>query len=1297
MRQFIICLQLAFLTISVSAQQDKQSISISTEEFFSSQSQFIDQKTEDFWYVMITFESMPGGAMLAAIENAGFELIEYKGNLTFYSKIPTNTSKKAFKKLGIVSVQFVRPIAKLSPAVQELDAPAWAKSNTDWSSLAVLSKSNIDSDLFLLQLTNANIETNRIKHVAGDLYNLNVRNKDLTKLSQLPFIQHIDYVQEEDQKLNYENRNTQRVNFLNSGAFGFASLNGDGVVIGVGDGGELGEHIDFSNRIINEADGTYSNYGQHGDHVSGIIGAAGNLNSKNRGVASECTIVSEKTSQIIYNTPTYFHKYNMTLANSSYGVSHSCTTGGSYNYSSQLLDNQIYSFPNLLHVFAAGNSGNETCDPYPQGYKTVLRYYQSAKNVLTVGNVNENRVIVSSSSKGPVMDGRIKPEICGVGNGVVSTGNNNNYFVSAGTSMSAPSVTGTLGLLYELFKNINGKNPKSSLIKAIACNTADDQGNPGPDYKYGFGTINARRAAMAIQNGQYVEDVINHEEQKTHTISVPADVKQLKVMLYYHDYPSAPYADKALVNNLDLQIQSAAGNISLPLILNPAAENVDDNAIEGVDDLNNIEQVVVDNPGTGLFTIKVLGTEIPFGNQAYTISYEFVKEEIILTYPVGNEGLEPESTTSIQWDAEQGNESPFEIQYSKDNGASWEVVATGIMPEKRFYNWSVPAESSDQSVLKIIKLNDNSSSQNEVTFSVMGLVQNVTATPICEGNVELTWDAHPLATTYEVLTLVDEKMQSIGVTNETSFTAPIIAESGEKAWYSVCPVGPNGGRSLPTNAVHVLPENGVVCPWANDLKINSNIEEKIIGRLHCSNSLSSNQQVAVEVKNIGNNAIGAIEFAIQKNNEVVNEVKNIQINSGETKNVVLDNLIDIATPGEYSLGISANVNGDVHQTNNNISNDIRFVQLPNPKVSFPIAEQFDFSESNTVIVNKYGFDANKKWDFVAGGNGMLKMDAEEQAILINTFDNTLPIEDQPQVIMTLNMEEFSTVTSDVDLSFKTKIFNVDEMLSLAVTNNQVSVRGSDTDPWVLLANIDLNEEWSTTSELELHTALENAGQDFSSSTQIKFDALDGGYYLDAVSLNQEFVGDLPLDLIQFTVSKQGDNTLVKWRTENEVNTNYFEIEVARGKDALSKGLFESIGKVQAIGSNSMANNYTFLDEELGKSGMRFYRLKQVDTDLSFTYSEIKEVTFIVTQYEVIVTPNPFDQELILDINSVENFKMEIILFDNSGREVYWTETEVERGNEQKRFLIEKPLVSGMYYLVLKNPSGSKSFSIVKNR
>ena len=99
------------------------------------------------------------------------------------------------------------------------------------------------------------------------------------------------------------------------------------------------------------------------------------------------------------------------------------------------------------------------------------------------------------------MDGRIKPEIMGSGYNINSTIPFNAYGGSTGSSMSCPAVTGSLALLYERYRQLHaGANPSAALIKAVACNSADDLGNPGPDYFYGFGMLNARKAVDASKH-----------------------------------------------------------------------------------------------------------------------------------------------------------------------------------------------------------------------------------------------------------------------------------------------------------------------------------------------------------------------------------------------------------------------------------------------------------------------------------------------------------------------------------------------------------------------------------------------------------------------------------------------------------------------------------------------------------------------------------------------------------------------------------------------------------------------------
>jgi len=124
------------------------------------------------------------------------------------------------------------------------------------------------------------------------------------------------------EQLLHEVRSLQQVNYVN--AANGKNLNGNGVTIGIGDGGELGNHIDFEGRIINYANGHYASFGDHGDHVAGIVAGAGTLNPRHRGMASEAELVIQKTSLITLYMEDYYNDHNMTLTNNSYGTSFNC-------------------------------------------------------------------------------------------------------------------------------------------------------------------------------------------------------------------------------------------------------------------------------------------------------------------------------------------------------------------------------------------------------------------------------------------------------------------------------------------------------------------------------------------------------------------------------------------------------------------------------------------------------------------------------------------------------------------------------------------------------------------------------------------------------------------------------------------------------------------------------------------------------------------------------------------------------------------------------------------------------------
>ena len=171
-----------------------------------------------------------------------------------------------------------------------------------------------------------------------------------------------------------------------------------------------------------------------------------------------------------------------------------------------------------------------------------------------------------------------------------------------GTSMACPAVTGTLALIQQRYKQTHSNMPmNAALLKALAMNTADDYGNAGPDYVFGFGQLNARRAVESMDMGHYFNGTSSNGGTTSHTITVPAGVKQLRVMLYWADVAGAVSSSPALVNNLNLDVNGVN-----PWKLNPA--NPSALSTRNIDNLNNVEQVTIDNPTPGTYNANVFGS-----------------------------------------------------------------------------------------------------------------------------------------------------------------------------------------------------------------------------------------------------------------------------------------------------------------------------------------------------------------------------------------------------------------------------------------------------------------------------------------------------------------------------------------------------------------------------------------------------------------------------------------------------------------------------------------------------------------
>jgi hypothetical protein len=264
----------------------------------------------------------------------------------------------------------------------------------------------------------------------------------------------------------------------------------------------------------------------------------------------------------------------------------------------------------------------------------------NAKNILTVGSVgalpngpvNRTDVAISYfSSWGPTDDGRVKPDIVGDGENVLSVGvqSPDSYLTLSGTSMAAPNVTGSLYLLQEYYSQKNNGNfMRAATLKGLACHTAFDAGNVGPDYIYGWGLLDMRKAAQAItDNG--TKSIINEStlaqgQTKTFDITASGD-GPLIVSISWTDPEGTPTAGTTindrtpkLVNDLDVRLSDGSTSFT-PWVLTP--DNPSAPATNGDNIRDNIEQVYIANAVPGkkyTVTISHKGA-LQSGSQAYSV------------------------------------------------------------------------------------------------------------------------------------------------------------------------------------------------------------------------------------------------------------------------------------------------------------------------------------------------------------------------------------------------------------------------------------------------------------------------------------------------------------------------------------------------------------------------------------------------------------------------------------------------------------------------------------------------------
>lgn len=350
----------------------------------------------------------------------------------------------------------------------------------------------------------------------------------------------------------------------------------------------------------------------HPTHVIGTIMGDGTGNSAARGYAPKVCVASYDWNSMESERRVARHTWRHVADNHSYGNAGGGT--GGYDSSAQASDIDIRDI--LLNMCkSAGNdgSGDNTCTD-----DTCM------KNAFVIGSTGDSGTISGFSSRGPSDDGRLLPHYCANGEELLSHGSGSDTsFVQSGwsgTSMSSPSACGSLVLLAQLFKRENSNRYFSpDVARAVVALTAEDRGNTGPDYRYGFGIVDCKRAAdliladKATSGRHIVHGTIRQGETVDFPVTVTSSATPLRVVLSWLDIYASTGAGTKLINDLDLELIHPNGTtINYPWRgLTATGSQTHVWTRTDANRRDNIELATVDTPATGNWTVRVRGFNIP--------------------------------------------------------------------------------------------------------------------------------------------------------------------------------------------------------------------------------------------------------------------------------------------------------------------------------------------------------------------------------------------------------------------------------------------------------------------------------------------------------------------------------------------------------------------------------------------------------------------------------------------------------------------------------------------------------------
>ena len=200
--------------------------------------------------------------------------------------------------------------------------------------------------------------------------------------------------------------------------------------------------------------------------------------------------------------------------------------------------------------------------------------------------------------------------------------------------------------------------------------------------------------------------------------------------------------------------------------------------------------------------------------------------------------------------------------------------------------------------------------------------------------------------------------------------------------------------------------------------------------------------------------------------------------------------------------------------------------------------------------------------------------------------------------------------------------------------------------------------------------------------------VDSGDHIENVDLGV-VAASLPLTWLGLSAEHLDSYNKVEWQTGSEINTSHFEVE----RSLIGTTDFQTVGRVLAAGNSNTVETYTYDDYDVATSGLYYYRIKQIDIDGRFSYSDVVAVAVSrdSENQALSIYPNPVKDDLqILFETNVFVSQLEIAIYDLAGRKLDGfriVDYDISAGSKHYQIDVSD-YADGSYYLKLSTPRTS---------